>query len=113
LLISGLLHAGAPPKERSVREAEMIAYQPTPARAILALIKHANLCRDDVFYDLGSGLGRVVMLVALLSGARAIGIEFEPAYVSYAKRLHAEATKRPTEFTPSDRALSWQPLRAG
>jgi hypothetical protein len=43
------------------------------------MINDANLCRDDVFHDLGSGLGHVVMLVALLSGAPAIGVEVEPA----------------------------------
>jgi hypothetical protein len=65
LLMSGLLLTGARLKERSVREAEMVAYQLTPARAILALIELANLCRDDFVCDLGSGLGRVAMPVAL------------------------------------------------
>jgi SAM-dependent methyltransferase len=102
LLISGVLHTGARPREPSVREAEMIAYQPTPARAILELIARANLSRDDVFYDLGSGLGHVVMLVALLSGARAIGIEFEPAYVSYARRCARSLRLQNIEFVQAD-----------
>jgi SAM-dependent methyltransferase len=102
VLISGLLHTGAPPRERSARAAEMVAYQPTPARAILALIKHANLSQDDVFYDLGSGLGHVVMLVALLSGARAVGIELEPAYVSYARRCARRLKVQNVEFVQAD-----------
>jgi hypothetical protein len=102
LLISGLLHTGTRPRERSVREAEMVAYQPTPAHAILDLIKHANLRQDDVFYDLGSGLGHVVMLVALLSGAHGIGIELEPAYVSYARRCARRLRVQNVEFVQAD-----------
>ena len=40
----------------------------------------------DRFYDLGSGLGRVPMLVSLLTGTRAVGVEYEPTYVHYARR---------------------------
>jgi hypothetical protein len=85
-LVGGLLGLGIPPKERATPEPEMVAYQPTPARSILALIKGANLRPKDIFVDLGSGLGQVVILVALLSGASAWGIEFEPAYCEYAER---------------------------
>jgi hypothetical protein len=102
LLIGGLLNAGARPKERLLRETEMVAYQPTPARAILELIEHANLCRKDVFYDLGSGLGHVVILVALLSGARCVGIEFEPAFVTYARRCARRLKVQNVEFVQAD-----------
>ncbi len=36
--------------------------------------------------DIGAGLGQVALVVALLSGARAVGIEIEPAYVAVARR---------------------------
>ena len=102
LLVSGLLHTGARPRERAAREPEMVAYQPTPARAVLGLIARANLRGDDTFYDLGSGLGRVVLLVALLSDARAIGIEREPAYVSCAARCARRLRMRNAEFVQAD-----------
>jgi SAM-dependent methyltransferase len=42
-----------------------------------------------VFYDLGSGLGRVALLAGLLTNAQVRGIEFEPAYCAYAQeRAH-------------------------
>ena len=66
-------------------EEEMISYQPTPARIVLDVIDHASLKETDVFYDLGSGLGQVVILVCLLSGALAKGIERDPAYCAYAR----------------------------
>jgi hypothetical protein len=86
LLVAGLLDAGAPARERLVREPEMVFYQPTPAGSILALIEDAGIGPGDRFFDLGSGLGQVVILVALLTGARARGIEIEPAYCVYARR---------------------------
>ena len=66
------------------REPEMVFYQKTPARIILELVAKANLTDHDVFYDLGAGLGHVCVLVNLLSGATAKGIEIEPAYWQYA-----------------------------
>jgi hypothetical protein len=85
LLVAGLLDAGVLPDERAVREPEMVAYQPTPGRAILALLERADIRAHDVLVDLGSGLGWVVILVALLSEARTLGIEFEPTYCEYAR----------------------------
>lgn len=85
LLVAGLLDAGVLPDERAVREPEMVAYQPTPGRAILALLERADIRAHDVLVDLGSGLGWVVIVVALLSEARALGIEFEPTYCEYAR----------------------------
>ena len=86
LLVEGMLAAGEPAEVRHPREPEMVGYQPAPARAILSLIERARVGPGDLLYDLGSGLGRVAILVALLSGARAQGLELEPAYVEYAAR---------------------------
>jgi SAM-dependent methyltransferase len=63
----------------------MVYYQPTPARVILELVEKADIGGGDVFYDLGSGLGQVPILVNLLTGARAVGVEFEPAYCEHAQ----------------------------
>jgi SAM-dependent methyltransferase len=86
LLVAGLLRMGAPPDESGEREPEMVPYQPTPARVILEIIDRAPVRPNDIFYDLGSGLGQVPILVNLLTGARARGIETEPAYCAYAGR---------------------------
>jgi histone methylation protein DOT1 len=64
---------------------EMVAYQPTPARVILEIVKQTNLSPPDIFVDIGSGLGVVPTLVSLLSGAAAIGIEVQPSYCRYAE----------------------------
>ena len=80
----------------------MVFYQPTPARAILDLIERAGIGPEDVFCDLGSGLGRVVLLVALLTGARSRGVEFEPAYSEHAQRCASALNLRGVELVCAD-----------
>ena len=82
--INGLLLTQSPPVETKTREPEMVYYQQTPVRVILSLVERADLTAQDVFYDLGSGLGHVPILVNLLTGATTKGVEFEPAYCAYA-----------------------------
>jgi SAM-dependent methyltransferase len=63
----------------------MVFYQPTPVRIILEMLNKVEFGKSDCFYDIGSGLGRVVILVALLTEAQAVGVEYETSYVSYAQ----------------------------
>lgn len=73
------------PDRETERLPGMVHYLPSPMEAILQIV---DLLRpDDVFYDIGSGLGLVTMLVAWLSEARVKGVELEPAYHRHAVRL--------------------------
>lgn len=81
---------------------EMVHYEPTPARAILDLVDHAGLGPDDVVYDLGAGLGRVALLVHLLAGVRAVGIEYQPAYCAYARGCAADLRLDGVRFVNAD-----------
>lgn len=85
VFINGVLGIAYPPAETRDLHPGMIGYYPTPARVIFTLIEYAHLTADDVFYDLGSGLGRVALLVGLVTAAQARGIEYEPAYCAYAQ----------------------------
>jgi hypothetical protein len=106
VFFNGVLGLDEPPEETRTLLPEMIAYYPTPARVILALIEYARLSTDDVFYDLGAGLGRVAMLVGLLTPARVKGIEFEPAYCTYAtQRAHSLRLSR-VSFVNTDARLA-------
>ncbi|MEM7531943.1 MAG: hypothetical protein AAF639_07200 [Chloroflexota bacterium] len=82
--VNGLMLAQPLPVETKQRGPEMVYYQQTPARIIVALAERACLTKQDVFYDLGSGLGHVPILVNLLTGVTTKGVEFEPAYCAYA-----------------------------
>ncbi len=89
VLINGLVRADQPPETGLVLEREMVGYQPTPARLIVELVQRAQLEHGDTFFDVGSGLGHVAVVVALLSGARTVGIEVDAGYCAYARRCAA------------------------
>ncbi|MFO7168266.1 MAG: class I SAM-dependent methyltransferase [Chloroflexota bacterium] len=88
--VNGLLLTQALPTEIAASDPEMVPYQQTPARIILELVERAALAGDDIFYDLGSGLGHVPILVNLLSGAPARGVEIDPALCDYARARATE-----------------------
>jgi hypothetical protein len=111
VLLASLFDAGSLPNERAVLEAEMVAYQPTPGRAIVDLLERADLRADDVFVDLGSGLGWVVLLAACLSEARAIGIELEPVYCDAARSCARRLNLARAEFVEGDARVA--PLQHG
>jgi len=102
VLVSGLLRLDTSPQETRLREPEMVFYQPTPARVILELVEKMSIRPDEVFYDLGSGLGHVCILVNLLTGVRTKGVEFEPAYCDYARRCASRLNLSRVEFINVD-----------
>lgn len=71
-----------------------VPYLPCGVDALLRVIEHANIGPDDVFVDVGSGLGRAALIVHLLSGARVVGLEVQSrlalASRALAKRLNVE-----------------------
>jgi Histone methylation protein DOT1 len=83
MLVNGLLEVASVPAEPEALEADMVAYQPTPARILLRLVDELRPTPDDTFYDLGSGLGHVPILVHLLAGIQTRGIELEASYIRY------------------------------
>lgn len=84
-LLSGVMSRPQPGGDIAALAPEMVFYQPTPARHIFDLIHRLSLGADDVLLDLGAGLGHVPLLVAICSGARCIGVEWEAAYVASAQ----------------------------
>ena len=55
------------------------------------MLELAQVKRDDVVYDLGSGDGRIVITAAKKYGARGVGIELDPALVKKATENAAAA----------------------
>jgi hypothetical protein len=88
-LICQVLRIAAPMGQITELPQGMVAYQPTPARWLLDLADMAQITAQDTFVDIGAGLGQVATLVALLSDARVVGIEIEPAYVAVARSCAA------------------------
>jgi predicted RNA methylase len=64
-----------------------------PSRHAVAdgMLKLANVGKDDVVYDLGSGDGRIPILAAQKYGARAVGVELDPILVAIARQIAQES----------------------
>ncbi|MDY6878157.1 MAG: hypothetical protein SWK90_18395 [Chloroflexota bacterium] len=102
MFVNGLLRIEGALEETRQREPDMVFLQPTPARIVLELVEEANITQDDVFYDLGSGLGQVPILVRLLTGAKTKGVEFESVYCDYARRCARRLYLSHVEFINLD-----------
>jgi hypothetical protein len=90
IFINRLFFFEAIPQQTKDPEPEMVYYQKTPARIVFDLIEPARFNEEDVFFDIGSGMGQVAFLVHLLAGIVTVGIEFDPAFCDYARACAAE-----------------------
>ena len=59
-------------------------YVPTPWEIVHEMLKLADVGKDDLLYDLGSGDGRLVITAAKRHGARGMGVELQPQLVEAA-----------------------------
>jgi hypothetical protein len=101
-MVSGVLQLREPSEPNLQRSPEMVPYQPTPVRHILHLIAATALAEDDVFVDLGSGLGHVPLLVSMVTGAQSLGIEVQAAYVASAWECAQSLHLSRVRFIPQD-----------
>jgi len=76
------------PPQRPLGEGRM-GYMPSGIAAIVRTVLDAPIGPDDVFVNLGSGLGKVAIAVHLLTGARARGVEVQADLATRARaRAH-------------------------
>jgi hypothetical protein len=101
-IVAGILQLDEPDTPTVEPTAEMVFYQPTPARHILDFIQRTALGADDVLIDLGAGLGHVAILTAICTEARAVGVELEPAYVACARRAAKRLNVSSVTFIEAD-----------
>ena len=66
-----------------------VVWVPTPQELVDAMLDMANVTSTDYVIDLGSGDGRLV-ITAAKRGATALGIEYNPDMVEFAKRAAIE-----------------------
>jgi hypothetical protein len=102
IFINGLLTNKAIPNAIRELEQGMIFYQKTPARIIFELVEKAGFKPNDVFFDLGCGFGQVVILVHLLAGIAAKGVEYEPAFCEYAANSARALNLNKADFINTD-----------
>ena len=82
---------------------KLVPYIASPVKVAEKIVEIAKVTPNDVFYDLGSGDGRVVVLTSKLSGCRGVGIEIDGALVaiSRAKAIEYGVADR-VEFIEGD-----------
>lgn len=101
-LVSGVFQFSVSDEPKVELSSEMVAYQPTPARHTFDLIRRTKLADEDVFIDLGSGLGHVPLIVATCTKARVVGIELEPSYVECAMQCARDLNLTNATFLAMD-----------
>ena len=68
-----------------------------------AMLKIANVTRNDVVYDLGCGDGKIVIAAAQRYGARGVGIDIDPERIHEAnEKARAAGVSQRVHFTLGD-----------
>lgn len=89
VLVATLVVAGLPgvsvvfAQEAPARRPDVI-YVPTPEAVVEAMLQVANVTKNDIVYDLGSGDGRIPVMAAKKYGARGVGIDIDPQRIKEA-----------------------------
>jgi SAM-dependent methyltransferase len=68
-----------------------VPYVPTHERIVREMLKVANVKKNDVLYDLGSGDGRIVITAAKRFGTRGVGVDIDPVRVKEARENAVKA----------------------
>lgn len=104
---------------------DMVGLQQAPARVILALADEVERTSASAFHDIGAGWGRVALLLGLLTGIPARGIERDPALCGYARACAEDLRATNVSFIacdaraadyhggPDDVYFLYTPLRGG
>ena len=106
IFVDTLLGLQEPPPDSPELPRGAVPYLPCGVEEILELVLKVPLQPDDLLVDLGSGLGRVVMLAHLLSGARACGIEIQEPLVRAARTRCRELALDAVTFMHQDAAAA-------
>ena len=77
-------YAQAATQEAPTRRPDVI-FVPTPEEVVEAMLQVANVTKNDIVYDLGSGDGRIPVTAAKKYGARGVGIDIDPQRVKEAQ----------------------------
>jgi hypothetical protein len=92
--VDRVLGLGALPADGPELPRGCVPYVPCGVDALIELVDRAQVGPDDVFVDVGSGVGRAMALVHLLSGAAAVGIEIQPELVEAARDVARRVSPR-------------------
>ena len=82
---------------------ESIPFVPSPMLVVERMLQLAEVRKDDILYDLGSGDGRIVIEAAKKFGVKGVGVDLNPTLVEQARRRAAEeGVSHLVEFRAAD-----------
>lgn len=91
--IDGYALADAAKRAFPSQEWESLTYGELPLTSLLKLVEHAKPRSGEIFVDLGSGTGRLVMAAALLwPFAKSVGVEKMHALMQASKKAEKQVT---------------------
>lgn len=73
------------------RPAPDVRYEPSPPEVVEAMLKLAEVGKDDLVYDLGCGDGRIVIAAVRQFGARGVCIDIDPQRIKEARENARQA----------------------
>jgi trans-aconitate methyltransferase len=86
VLVAVAAGAQAPAPSPGPKKPLDVPYVPTNDRVVAEMLKMADVKKNDVLYDLGSGDGRIPITAAKRFGTRGVGIDIDPERVAEAKQ---------------------------
>jgi hypothetical protein len=90
-----------------------VPYLPAPVDKLLEISVHADVQPSDVFVDVGSGAGRAIVAMHLMTGATAIGLEIQPKLVRVSRELAKQHGGGHVTVVEGDAALAIDHARTG
>ena len=91
---------GDPPPDWTRDE---IPFVPTPIEVVDRMLEIAEVSKDDLVYDLGSGDGRIVIRAAKKYGARGVGVEMDSELIKLSReKAQEEGVSHLVEFRAED-----------
>jgi SAM-dependent methyltransferase len=83
-------------------EEDVYAYGETPLTTMDLIAQECCIKKEDVFYELGCGRGRVCFWMHSFVGCQIVGIEFVPEFVKYANKIKDKLNLDHIEFRLED-----------
>jgi hypothetical protein len=97
---SGAVHG---PFAQVATDPKLAPFVPTPQNVVDVMLTMAEITKNDVVYDLGSGDGRIVITAAKEYGAKGIGFELDDDLIKEAReKARKEGVSHLVEFRKQD-----------
>ncbi|MBI1892899.1 MAG: class I SAM-dependent methyltransferase [Candidatus Rokubacteria bacterium] len=103
LLVPSGVWLGTPSGPKAQVKEELAPFVPSPQGVVDTMLRLAEVKKDDVLYDLGSGDGRIVIAAAKKYGARAVGFEIDDQLIAQSREnARKEGVAHLVEFRKQD-----------